>query len=63
MRAAALASVLLLPAVALAEGWQQLGGAPCPEFAAARWFNTDGAKPTRASLAGQVYLVVFFGGT
>lgn len=63
MRAAAIASLLLLPAVARAEGWQTLEGAPCPEFGAGRWLNADGERPTRRSLGGRVFLLVFFGGT
>lgn len=58
-----LVAVMLLLAIARAEGWQSLDGKPCPEFAAARWFNTEGARPTPALLKGQVFLLVFFGGT
>jgi hypothetical protein len=63
MRAGAVAVLLLLSAPVRAEGWQAHDGAPCPAFAAGRWFNTDGARPTAASLKGQVFLLVFFGGT
>jgi hypothetical protein len=59
----AIVAFLLLAGGARAEGWQALDGAPCPEFSARRWFNTQGTAPTAASLKGQVFLLVFFGVT
>ncbi len=59
----ALLSLLLLAGAARAQGWRSLDGASCPEFAAGRWFNTDGTAPTAAALKGRVFLLTFFGNT
>jgi len=51
-------AALLAAATAHAAGWQELDGAPCPEFAAGRWFNAD-TPPTAAALRGRVFLLAF----
>ena len=63
MRYALCCALLWLAADARAEGWRSYARMPCPDVSSRTWLNTNGTRPTNASLRGKVWMLWFFGET